>query len=117
MKKTFILTALFLTASIGASAGTVVIRTRPVVVAPKVHVVHTVKPVRRGTIDINTNRKKAKVYVNGKLVGNAGQYDGWPGKLHLAPGKYTITLKSKGSVYRERVRVVSGHEVNLNVTF
>ena len=84
---------------------------------PVVRTVHVVKTQPMGVIDINTNRKKAKVYVNGSFVGNAGAYDGFPGKLNLKPGTYRIKLVSGKKVVKRRVKVTANAEVNLNIKF
>lgn len=89
---------------------------RTVVVTPT-PTVRVVRPAITGCVDINTNRKHAKVYVNGNYVGNAGSLDGSPGKLELRPGTYTIRVQHEGVAFRERVRVTAGKEVNFNVRF
>lgn len=75
------------------------------------------KVTPKGWVDINSNRKKAEVYVNGKLVGTAGQYDGFPGKLSLKPGTYRIRVQYEDQSVVQRVSVADGREVNLNVQF
>lgn len=87
------------------------------------HIVHrpVVKvvqvPARTGRVDINCNRKKAEVYVNGAYVGTAGAFDGWPGKLHLRGGTHRIVIVSNGVAVTKKVRVTVGKEVDLNVRF
>ena len=82
-----------------------------------------IKPARvvverpSGYVDINSNVKDAKVFVNGKLAGTAGQYDGFPGKLKLRPGAYTIKVSHAGKAVSHKVRVTADGEVDVNVTF
>ena len=68
-----------------AAGGVVVVKPR----AQKVTVIKT-KPL--GMVDINCNRDLARVYVNGKYVGPADDFDGYPGKLRLPAGKHTIRI-------------------------
>lgn len=82
---------------------------------PAVKVVQV--PAKTGRVDINCNRKKADVYVNGTYVGVAGAYDGWPGKLHLRAGTHRIVIVADGVAVTKKVRVTAGREVDLNIEF
>ncbi len=115
MKKFVIISILFLLATT-AFAGRLVVRHRYITYRPVVTRTVVVKPIT-GSIDINCNCKEARVYVNGNLVGKAGSFDGFPGKLELRPGTYRIKIVYHGQVYKERIRVLAGKELNLNTCF
>jgi len=70
-----------------------------------------------GTIDINCNLDDAIVFVNGTRAGLADEFDGFPNKLTLKPGNYTIRIKTDSAQKTYRLYVTRGHEINLNVTF
>ena len=86
--------------------GTPVKMVRPVVVAGRAH----------GVIDFNVTPKETEVFVNGKLRGQVDDYDGYPGKLHLLPGKHKIVLRTPdGETFKRKVKVIAGHEMNLKL--
>lgn len=49
-----------------------------------------------GAIDCDVKPKEAEVYIDGKFVGVAGEFDGWPRYLYIKPGKYEIKFKLEG---------------------
>ncbi len=113
MKKSCLVLFLILSAVAVVHAGHP--RHRHIVHRPVVKVVQV--PAKTGRVDINCNRKKADVYVNGTYVGIAGSYDGWPGKLHLRAGTHRIVIVSDGVAVTKKVRVTVGREVDLNIEF
>ncbi len=125
MKKTAFLALIALFSLASATAGTRVVVKRTYTVRPTVARAYVAPPATRtvvvsprlGCVDINCNRKSAAVYVNGGYVGVAGKYDGFPGKLELKPGVYTIKVVDGAQTYRQRVRVVAGGEVDLKIKF
>lgn len=56
-----------------------------------------------GGLDLNVRPRKAEVFVDGKYVGLAGQYDGWPTYLWLESGNHQVILHREGyeTVVRE----------------
>lgn len=56
-----------------------------------------------GAIDLNVKPKRTEVYVDGALVGSAGQFDGFPDYLWLTPGSHEIVLYRDGYVTQRRV--------------
>lgn len=63
---------------------------------------HYAEGERLGGLDLNVRPKKAEVYVDGKYVGVAGQYDGWPTYLWLEPGAHKIAFFHEGYATVER---------------
>jgi hypothetical protein len=49
-----------------------------------------------GAIDLNVKPSKAEVFLDGKYIGVADQYDGFPSYLWLEEGVYTLTLYKDG---------------------
>ncbi len=49
-----------------------------------------------GAINLKVRPKKAAVYVDGELAGNAGRFDGFPGYLWLDQGQHQIVLEYEG---------------------
>ena len=79
---------------------------RPVVIAGRAH----------GVIDFNVTPKQTEIFVDGKLRGQVDDFDGYPGKLHLLPGTHKIILVTPdGEKYKRKVKVLAGHEMNLNL--
>ena len=83
------------------------------------HTLVVAKPIvtNQGYVDINCNRDRALVYVNGRLAGKADEFDGFPSKLHLKQGAYRIKIESNGKVKTFDLFVTAGHEINLDVEF
>ena len=99
-KRVLVLTMIILALPMAAGTRRVVVGVRTVTV-PRVVVVTPI----HGWVDINSRCKGASVYVNGVLVGKAGAFDGFPAKLKLVPGRYTIKVVEGRKVFRQRVRV------------
>lgn len=106
---------IFCLASQLAFADRIVIRHRHAATTNKVVVVKPNRQSRMGYVDINGAPKKAKVFVNGTYAGLAGSFDGFPGKLTLKPGVYTIKVVHGNSSYKQKLRVTRGHEINMKV--
>ena len=70
-----------------------------------------------GVVDINCNRDRAKVYIDGKYRGLAGDFDGRPGKLQLSAGSHRVQIDWRGSCYTSTIKVHAGRETNVNVHF
>jgi len=122
MKKILFSLTLIIAVSLPSLAGRLVVRhriTRPVIYAPATVVSYGPAIVRASTgrVDVNCNVDEAQVFVNGKLAGLSGEFDGFPGKLVLKPGQYLIKLKYGDQVRRYNLYVSLGHEINLNVDF
>ena len=84
---------------------------RPVVVAPIV-----IQGRPHGCIDFDVKPEETKVYVGEELRGTVDDFDGVPGKLNLLPGPHRIRLVTPdGDTWEERIRVVAGHEINVNL--
>jgi len=49
-----------------------------------------------GAIDCDVTPEKAGVYIDGKYLGIADDFDGWPRYLYIEAGKYEITFKMDG---------------------
>jgi hypothetical protein len=60
--------------------------------------------------------KKADVYVDGRLVGRAKDFDGYPGYLWLKEGSYEISLVRDGYVtFSDRIPVRTGQVVDVEL--
>ena len=71
---------------------------------------------RHGVLDMNVTPKETRVYVDGKLRGTCDDFDGYPGKLNLLPGKHDIRLVTPDGVSVERrVSIKAGVEVNVGL--
>jgi hypothetical protein len=91
----------------------------PAIVISKPRPVRTVvlvsgKPA--AVVDFNVSPEKTRIYVDGTYRGLCDDFDGFPRKMYLKPGKHTIRLVSpSGTVVVERVELAAGFEVNLNL--
>jgi len=66
-------------------------------------------------IDVNIRPKDAQISLDGVVVGNADQYDGYPGFLVVNPGTHTIRARKAGyKPYEVTVQLSPGQQVNLN---
>jgi hypothetical protein len=67
-----------------------------------------------GAIAIKVRPKSAEVYVDGNYVGAAGNFDGFPGYLWIAPGKHRVQLVQNGYANLEHeIEVSSGQVIEL----
>jgi len=81
--------------------------------APRVVVVNG---ARYGVLDLNVKPKTTRVWIDGKLRGTCGAFDGHPNKLTLAPGIYRIKFVTPEGIEAERdVHVRAGIEVNVGL--
>ncbi len=67
-----------------------------------------------GALDFKVKPKKAQVYLNGKYVGTAGNFDGWPQYLWLPEGEVELVLVHAG--YRtvaRRVEIQAGQVIDV----
>ena len=69
-----------------------------------------------GSIDLKVKPSKTEVYVDGRYVGVAGQFDGFPSYLWLDEGVHQVVFYKNGfeTVQRE-ISVQPGHRVDLRV--
>ncbi|RMH19385.1 MAG: PEGA domain-containing protein [Acidobacteria bacterium] len=68
-----------------------------------------------GGIDVNVRPKKAEVYVDGRYVGTADQFDGYPGYLWLEKGTYELAIYQEGYRTLEReIAVYPGVVIRLD---
>ena len=89
-----------------------VVVSRPVALAHAV----IIGGVAHGAIDLAVRPTTTEVHVDGKLRGQADQFDGHPEKLYLRPGVHQITLITPdGEKYARKVRIVAGQELNLKL--
>jgi hypothetical protein len=90
-----------------------------VVVVSKPRPVRTVvlvsgKPA--AVVDFNVSPEKTRIYVDGTFRGLCDDFDGYPRKMYLKPGRHIIRLVSpSGVVVVEKVELAAGFEVNLNL--
>jgi len=82
---------------------------------PAPHVV-VVNGAKHGVLDLNVKPKATRVWIDGNLRGTCEAFDGFPSKLVLAPGMYTIKLVTPEGIEAARdVRVRAGVEVNVGL--
>ncbi len=78
----------------------------------------TVEKVRYGSIDFNIRPQKSRVYINGRLLGLADDFNGYPQTARLPAGTYTVRVVSpEGRVEERRIYVGAGRELNFNLRF
>jgi hypothetical protein len=59
-----------------------------------------------GAVDTDVNPDEAVVFVDGRALGQADFFDGWPEYLYMAPGTYTLEFRLEGyEVFRTAVTV------------
>lgn len=47
-------------------------------------------------VDTDISPERARVYLDGELIGTADDFDGFPDYLYLEPGRYTLEFRLKG---------------------
>ena len=78
---------------------TVVVRTRPIAL-----------------VDFNVHPKTTKIYVDGSYRGICDEFDGYPQKMSLAPGRHQVRLVlPDGSQISRTIELTPGYELNLNI--
>lgn len=62
-----------------------------------------------GLADLDVSPEEAQVYIGGKLIGTADDFDGFPRYLALRPGTRTIVMKHPGYAdLKVNLRIVRG---------
>jgi len=78
---------------------TVVVRTRPIAL-----------------VDFNVHPKTTRIYVDGSYRGICDEFDGYPQKMSLTPGRHYIRLVlPDGSQISRTIELAPGYELNLNI--
>ena len=49
-----------------------------------------------GAVKTDVDPEEARVYLDGKYIGTADDFDGWPDKLYLRPGHYRVEFRLSG---------------------
>ena len=77
-----------------------------------------VERIRYGSIDFNVRPQRSEIYIDGKLLGIADDFNGYPQPARLPAGRYNIRVVApNGQVEVRRVYVVAGRELNFNLRF
>ena len=109
-------------------AGAMVVMRRPAPYRPARRVV-VLRPARmaapvviagrpHGAVDLDVSPRETLVWVDGKLAGICGDFDGVPSKLYLLPGIHTLKLRTPdGEEHLEKMRIVAGREINLSLAW
>lgn len=67
-----------------------------------------------GAIDVNVKPRKAEVWVDGKYVGTAADFDGFPAYLWLKEGVHQVTVYRGGfESYQREIDITPGLVINL----
>lgn len=75
----------------------------------------TIDPSRYARVDTDVNPDEAELWLDGKFVGTADDFDGFPDFLYLKPGKYHLEFKLPGHEgYSVDLDLQRGEMVNLN---
>ncbi|HPC82949.1 MAG TPA: hypothetical protein P5234_06250 [Thermoanaerobaculaceae bacterium] len=59
-------------------------------------------------VDTDISPERARVYLDGELIGTADDFDGFPDYLYLEPGEYTLEFRLKG--YRSESVTIEARE-------
>jgi len=82
---------------------------------PAAHV-RVVDGAQHGVLDLNVKPKATQVWIDGTLQGTCEAFDGFPNKLALAPGMYTIRFVTPDGIEAARdLRVHAGVEVDVGL--
>ena len=77
-----------------------------------------VERIRYGSIDFNVRPQRSQIYIDGKLLGIADDFNGYPQTARLPAGRYNIRVVApNGRVETRRVYVIAGRELNFNLKF
>ena len=69
-----------------------------------------------GALDLKIKPSKAEVWVDGELVGQARDFDGYPSYLWLERGRHTITVYKGGyETFEQTLRIQPGAVVDLKL--
>jgi len=49
-----------------------------------------------GAVKTDVSPEEARVYLDGQYIGTADDFDGWPDKLYLRPGRYKLEFRLNG---------------------
>lgn len=59
-----------------------------------------------GALDTDVNPDECEVWLDGRAIGRADDFDGWPGYLYLSPGSHTLEFRLEGyETFRAEVKV------------
>lgn len=59
-------------------------------------------------VDTDISPERARVFLNGELIGTADDFDGFPDYLYLEPGRYTLEFRLKG--YKSETVTIEAEE-------
>jgi hypothetical protein len=70
---------------------------------------------RSAWIKTDVEPDEARVYLDGRYVGTADDYDGWPRKLRVSAGSHRLTFRLRGHVpYSVVVNAAPGRVVDID---
>lgn len=71
-----------------------------------------------GLVDFNVRPQKSDIYVDGVYIGIADDYNGYPQKAALTPGKHRIKVVSpSGQIVERQIYVMPARELNFDLKF
>ena len=88
---------------------------RPVYAGPRVV---RIERVNYGSVDFNVQPQKSRIYVDGRYLGIADDFNGYPQTAKLSPGYHTVRVVApNGRSESRRIYVAAGRELNFNLKF
>jgi len=72
-------------------------------------------PGRYARVDTDVSPESAEVYLDGTLIGQADDFDGFPDYLYLEPGKYVLEFRHPFyETVRKELEVQAGQAISMN---
>ena len=69
-------------------------------------------------VDFNVEPRTTRIWVDGTYRGVCDEFDGYPQKMYLAPGRHHIRLVAPdGRTVERTVELGRGYELNLDINF
>jgi hypothetical protein len=88
---------------------------RPLYWGPRVY---EVRRVNYGEVDFNIKPDDSKIYIDGRYLGIADDFNGYPQTAKLPGGYYNVRVVApSGAVEKRRIYVAVGQEYNFNYKF
>lgn len=74
--------------------------------------------VNYGEVDFNVEPQSSRVWIDGRLLGIADDFNGWPQTAKLPAGYHNVRVVApNGRTDERRIFVAAGQEMNFNLKF